>query len=730
MNSSTNHRTTSHNDEIQQQVDSVGKLLSSLDDAPADPRSPQAVLENRLIAVRLGIASSLFHALRVRHTPTACHSLRVAILCSRWSLSTDLESNDRDELEVAALLHDIGKIGTPDAILQKPGSLDTDEAAQLAESRLKSLQILSGCASQTNIPKIVAYAGAWFDGSRTEFQLSGNKIPIASRMIAIADAYDAMTTDRIYRKAVLPEIAIDELRRNAGTQFDPILVEHFSQVLASYDPTQAGVAAQRWLTSLTPDQSNKLWQLGMPKQDYKPQRPEDMFHMGLLDALPDGILYINSQAVIMRWNATIEDMTSISSDSITQTRWDPYIVKMRWSDTGESIRSSECPILETLKTGAPTEHQVLIKAANGEHMPVNLLSTPILDAQRSRMGVAVMFRDATEETNLVRRVETLHKKATLDPLTKLANRAEFDRFHGDSIRRHSSENKSCSLIICDIDRFKSINDTHGHQAGDAALISFSKILEKHCRDGDLVARYGGEEFVIVCNDLGAEPASQLADEIRVELSETPLRELNDQCITASFGVTELQPGDTMETMLRRADRGLLEAKDTGRNRVICLGSGMDQAADDTAKAKSNWWSWIAPEEQQQENSPITDCFLSTNTPVQIVSQKLRGYIADHDATILSATEDQVVLKITSGTTETGGRRRSERGSSFQMAIGFMEEPNKPRAGALTIVHASLSSSGRRDRRSAQYDAARSLIKSLKSYLAAQFYDPDNGEIQQ
>ena len=159
-------------------------------------------MENRLISVRLGIASSLFHALRVRHTPTANHSLRVAILCSRWSLATDLNSADRDELEVAGLLHDVGKIGVPDAILQKPGSLDSDEAALLAESRLKGLQVLAACASGTTIPKIVAYAGAWFDGSRTEFQLSGNEIPIAARMIAIADAYDAMTTDRIYRKAI------------------------------------------------------------------------------------------------------------------------------------------------------------------------------------------------------------------------------------------------------------------------------------------------------------------------------------------------------------------------------------------------------------------------------------------------------------------------------------------------------------------------------------------------
>lgn len=723
MPDSSTNPSMSSPDEIAQQVESVGRLLSSLDDAPADPLSPQSMLENRLITVRLGIASSLFHALRVRHTPTANHSLRVAILCSRWSLATDLSDSDRDELEVAALLHDIGKIGTPDAILQKPGTLDIDEAAQLAESRLKSLQILAACASGTGIPKIVAYAGARFDGRRSEFQLSGNQIPIAARMISIADAFDAMTTDRIYRKAISTEQAIDELKQNAGTQFDPVLVSHFAQLQANYNPAEAGVAARRWLTALSPDQSNTMWQLGVPKQEFKPQRPEDLFHQGLLDALPDGILYINSQAVIMRWNATVENMTAITGESVIQTRWDPYILKMRWSQNGESIRSSECPILETLKTGAPSESQVLIKGSNGEHMPANLLTVPILDQNRSRLGVAAMFRDATEEANLVRRVETLHKKATLDPLTKLANRAEFDRFHGETIMVHAADNRPCSLVICDIDRFKSINDKFGHQAGDEALISFAKILEKRCPAGDLVARYGGEEFVIVSQDCSAEKASELAEQIREELSITPMGELNGQCITASFGVTEMQPGDTMETMLRRADRGLLEAKDSGRNRVICLGSGMeDEAQNEPAKGKSNWWSWIAPEVQDDVQSPVTECYLASNVPAPIVFEKLRGFIADHNATIESATDSQVILKIKSGVNNGGGRRQAERPTAFTMDVDFGEEVQKMGKPNETIIRAALSCA-RRDRRSTQFEAARSLLKSLKSYLVAQYCEP-------
>ncbi len=705
--------------EIQQQVDSVGRLLSSLDDLPSDPQCPQTVLENRLVCVRLGIASSLFHCLRVRHTPTANHSLRVALLCSDWALATELDGQERDELEVAALLHDIGKIGTPDSVLQKPGKLDQDDVGELMSSRLKSLEILSSCASNTNIPKIVAYAGAWFDGQRSEFQLSGNRIPIASRMIAIADAYDAMTTDRIYRKAISPEAALAELKRSAGTQFDPILVDHFAKVLSRVLTGNAGKLAGHWLRSLDPEQSNRLWQLGLPQQDFQPQRPKDVFHEKLMGALPDGILYVNAQAVIMEWNEMLQRMTGVSGESVCHTRWDPYIVKMRCTMTGETIRSEECPVLESLKTGVNADHRVLIKSSSGEHIPVNLVTVPIFDSRRSQLGVAAIFRDATKEANLHRRVATLHKRATLDPLTQLANRAEFDRFHGESIHQHAISNQPSSLIICDIDRFKSINDKYGHQAGDEALVSFARILESHCREGDLVARYGGEEFVMVCQTCSATRASEIAEHIRKDLSVTPLKELGNQCITASFGVTELQPGDTMETMLRRADRGLLEAKDTGRNRVVCLGSGMEESADDSLKGKSNWWSWIAPEAAQDQH-PITECYLATNVPIPIVSEKLRGFIADHDATIASADDQKVVLELRAGPVHASGRRRVERSSNFIMTIGFKEVRDQPRSDK-TIIHVLVGSGTRRDRRATEQDAARSLIRSLKSYLVAQYH---------
>src|SRR5690606_33209115 len=168
----------------------------------------------------------------------------------------------------------------------------------------------------------------------------------------------------------------------------------------------------------------------------------------------------------------------------------------------------------------------------------------------------------------------LHAQTTRDPLTQVANRAEFDRMLALFIDAHQETGLPCSLIMADIDNFKKINDTFGHQAGDEAIVTFASLLKSMCRTGDLVARYGGEEFAVLCADCNNATAAARAEEMRKKLSETVHASLANHLFTASFGVTELQDGDSPETMIRRADRALLQAKDQGRNQVVQLGAGM------------------------------------------------------------------------------------------------------------------------------------------------------------
>ena len=189
-----------------------------------------------------------------------------------------------------------------------------------------------------------------------------------------------------------------------------------------------------------------------------------------------------------------------------------------------------------------------------------------------------MFHDASSETTLERRCMNLYDKATKDPMTQVANRAEFDRVHEMFVEVHRQRQIPCSLIICDLDRFKQVNDTFGHQAGDEAIKCLAALLKSSCRPGDLVARYGGEEFVVLCTDCDNATAARRTEQIRMNLCHMPQLKMGSRQVTASFGVTEIQPGDTPETMLRRADRALLLAKAKGRNCVVQLGAAQCETA--------------------------------------------------------------------------------------------------------------------------------------------------------
>lgn len=164
--------------------------------------------------------SALFAALRYRDPQTAEHCRRVADLCVRFGVSR-MGTRDLFVMEVAAMLHDIGKIGVPDAILLKPDKLNEEEWAVMGRHDRIGIEILA-CFDCPEMIEIVSCHHAFFDEPAAR-----DVVPLRARVLSIADAYDAMVTDRVYRSAMPREDAFAELRRCAGTQFDPVLTEQF-----------------------------------------------------------------------------------------------------------------------------------------------------------------------------------------------------------------------------------------------------------------------------------------------------------------------------------------------------------------------------------------------------------------------------------------------------------------------------------------------------------------------
>jgi diguanylate cyclase (GGDEF)-like protein len=179
-----------------------------------------------------------------------------------------------------------------------------------------------------------------------------------------------------------------------------------------------------------------------------------------------------------------------------------------------------------------------------------------------------LIRDRVElesRLNLADVARSLQLQATTDPLTGLFNRLKFNEALGNELARAKRHRTPLSLMLYDVDHFKAINDSHGHQVGDAALIEISQWVLQRIRPSDLLARWGGEEFIILAPGSDGPMAYQAAERLRTSMQQVAFA--NVGTLSCSFGVSHYRDGDTAESMLSRADAALYRAKIGGRNRV-------------------------------------------------------------------------------------------------------------------------------------------------------------------
>ncbi len=687
----------------------VGRETAS---SPEAGRSETAWVDNQLIIVRLGMASSLFVALRCRSAAVAAHSLRVALTCSAWGLKLGLTPGDLDAIEVAALLHDLGMVGVPDSVLLKPGPLTRDELLIVEQGRRLAAEILRHACAEAKVLEIVEHVGAWFDGSKGGYRLSGREIPAGARMIAIVNAFDSMTTDQVYRRAMSHERVMQELFASAGSQFDPNLVEQFAEFRAGDQKPWRDKVAQRWLRGLDAETANSYWELLATEKPRATTETARWFERKLLENMHDAVMFIDAGMRVVEWNRGAERLTGIAAVSMMERLWSPSLLQMQ-NEKGEWLAEQDCPVRCALQSQVQSLRRLTISGRGGRSISVDVHAIPVTAADGGVLGAVLLMHDASGETSLEQRCQSLYERATKDPLTKVANRAEFDRVLEMFLHAHKEHHVACSLIMCDLDRFKRVNDTYGHQAGDEVIQALANVLKGVCRAGDLVARYGGEEFVVLCADCDNAQAVRLAEQARKTLAQMQHGCLSGQRVTASFGVTEVQPGDTPETMLRRADRALLMAKQQGRDRVVQLGGGADLDGADSANLPAGVSAFV---EQR----------LVTPVPLWVAVEKLRGFIADHRAKVLHVGENHVAMLVQIEKPKRS-RRWGDRPIVFRVDVKLDEECGgqasansaQPTVWARTRIRVTIAPEKSRERRRDQLlDRAKEVLTSFRSYLMA------------
>lgn len=214
---------------------------------------------------------------------------------------------------------------------------------------------------------------------------------------------------------------------------------------------------------------------------------------------------------------------------------------------------------KTIKNQMIWKGEVKNLKKNGDYYWVKAIISPIYDENGDTKGYTAIRNDITSK----KLIEEISQK---DKLTQIYNRLKLDETLELEIARANRYGMNFSIILLDIDKFKSVNDTYGHQAGDSVLVQMAQILSKNIRNTDLVGRWGGEEFLIICPNTTGNQCKILAENLRKKIENFEFDIVKN--ITSSFGVSEYIFKEKDSNLLKRCDDALYEAKKSGRNQVL------------------------------------------------------------------------------------------------------------------------------------------------------------------
>ena len=633
-----------------------------------------------------------------------------------------MTESDRELLEVAALLHDLGKIGIPDRLLQKTEELIGNEQSMMRLHGELAVELIAGAGASPELLNIIRHCRTRVDSAAQATDSNSTEsvaIPVAARMLSIADAFDSMTTEQPFRRAMTREAALSELQMNSGKQFDSSLVKEFLQVIGLPAGELDKLIGKRWLNELTPHQTPGFCENNLAATSGAMQTLIDtLYHHRLLESMSDAAIYVDYDGCVLSWNRAAEKLTGRSAASMLHQCLTSDVIGLR-TVGGGNVVEERCPFRSALRSHAVSNEKFILLHVECREVPVSVNTLLVHNAKREYCGAIFMIRDASHQVELEEQVQNLHEIATTDNLTHVSNRGELTRYLPEFVRNHLTTACPGSLIICDIDHFKRINDTFGHPAGDEALVTFSSVLKQLARAGDMVARFGGEEFVLLCANCDIAAATSRAEDIRRAIENTPVSALRNQCMTASFGVTEIQAGDDQDTLLGRADRALLLAKDSGRNRVIQIGE--DEGVTKEASQKTSWLSWFTA---SQAKTSLLQKFYLTAVPENMAIERLSGFINDHKAEVIKVDGNRVVIRISSRES-VANRRLNDRPAELVMEVLLEQVELRPASNRGTVsrqtkMRVTLQAAKHRDRRLTNVmEQALQLLISFRSYLVAQ-----------
>jgi diguanylate cyclase (GGDEF)-like protein/PAS domain S-box-containing protein len=296
---------------------------------------------------------------------------------------------------------------------------------------------------------------------------------------------------------------------------------------------------------------------------------EDHFYRDVLDSLSDGVYFTDTQRRITFWNRGAEKLTGYAREEVLGRRCMDNIL-MHVNGRGHVLCTSLCPLSATLVDRRPRECEVYFHHKQGHRVPVLVRTSPIIGSDGSVVGAVEVFSSSLSTALLNEKLQLMQQLALIDALTELPNRRFLEMQLQTKLVELKRHGIPFGVLFADVDRFKEVNDTHGHEIGDKVLQMVARTLVGSSRHTDTVGRWGGEEFLGIISHLQPHLLSEVGERFRALVQQSSIEAPVRLSVTLSVGGACALPHDTLATIVDRADRMLYRAKADGRNRIcVC-----------------------------------------------------------------------------------------------------------------------------------------------------------------
>jgi diguanylate cyclase (GGDEF)-like protein/PAS domain S-box-containing protein len=291
------------------------------------------------------------------------------------------------------------------------------------------------------------------------------------------------------------------------------------------------------------------------------------FYKTILDNLSDGVYFVDTQRVITYWNQASERITGFSRQQVLGKSCQDNVLN-HCTENGVELCKNGCPLTATLKNGQPQTAEVYLHHADGHRVPVRVRVAPIRDETGQIVGAVESFSSNLDLFKARNKIRSLEQTVTIDPLTKVGNRLYGEVRLKTALIEFREAQQLFGLLFVDLDNFKHINDTFGHEAGDRVLQMVASTLRQNLRQTDTVIRWGGEEFLVLVEASHLSGLREVSEKLRNLVENSHLACNGTEVgVTASIGATLVRAADSLETLVARADQLMYQSKLAGKNRV-------------------------------------------------------------------------------------------------------------------------------------------------------------------